>query len=82
MTSCLCGRQWTGLAQAHCPTCHEHFGSVHGFDQHRRSGHCQHPATVTHRNGRPWFKAKPGRYGITWTRDNPDGHYRARDKAS
>jgi len=26
--------------QAHCPTCHETFGGVTGFDAHRRNGKC------------------------------------------
>jgi hypothetical protein len=39
-------------SQAHCATCHETFGSVRGFDRHRRGGQCLDPATMPgiHRN--------------------------------
>jgi hypothetical protein len=29
--------------QAHCPTCHRHFGGVTGFDKHRSNNHCLDP---------------------------------------
>lgn len=65
--TCRCGRQWTGLSQAHCPTCHEHFSSVPNFDRHRPgSGGCKHPSEVTKRNGEPAFRASQNRLGITW----------------
>lgn len=83
LAHCACGRNWTGAAQAHCPTCHEHFGSVAGFDRHRSTGHCQHPAGVTTaKTDRPWFRAVTGPYGVTWVRDNPAGHYWAKEDAS
>jgi hypothetical protein len=63
---CSCRRLWTGLAQAHCPTCHEHFSSVAAFDRHRPRGICQHPSTVARRNGDPVFRASENRYGTTW----------------
>lgn len=31
---------------AHCSACHETFGSVSGFDRHRRSGICLEPETL------------------------------------
>lgn len=33
-------------AQAHCSVCHRTFGSVSGFDRHRRNGECIDPTTV------------------------------------
>lgn len=33
---CRCGQSWTGEAICHCPTCHRSFGSITGFDRHRR----------------------------------------------
>ena len=33
-------------SQAHCAVCHETFGSVSGFDRHRRGGECVDPATI------------------------------------
>jgi hypothetical protein len=65
--SCRCGRQWTGLSQAHCATCHQHFSSVANFDR-RRPGTtgCQDSATVTKRNGEPVFKPSVNRFGTTW----------------
>ena len=31
---------------AHCGACHRTFGSVTGFDRHRRNGECVDPATL------------------------------------
>lgn len=65
--SCRCGRHWTGLAQAHCPTCHEHFSTVANFDRHRPgSGGCKNPAEVTNRKGAAVFKPVTNRLGTTW----------------
>lgn len=33
-------------SMAHCPTCHRTFGSVGGFDQHRKQGECLDPADL------------------------------------
>jgi hypothetical protein len=47
-----CGKEWTGLAVAHCPTCCETFTGVTAFDAHRSGSHandtrhCLDPATV------------------------------------
>lgn len=46
MTACTtaCGRitpSW-----AHCGVCHQTFGGVRGFDDHRRDGHCLNPAEL------------------------------------
>jgi hypothetical protein len=65
--SCRCGRTWTGLAQAHCASgCHRHFGSVAGFDRHRRTGQCQDPAGIVARTGRRVFRSAEGPLGDTW----------------
>jgi hypothetical protein len=32
---------------AHCSACHVTFGSVSGFDKHRRAGECLDPATLS-----------------------------------
>ena len=72
--TCTCGRQWTGLAQAHCSTCHEHFGSVRGFDRHRASGHCQDPAGIVARSGRRVFRNAEGPFGGTWVLDSDRIH--------
>jgi hypothetical protein len=66
MAGCNCGRRWTGLAQAHCMSCHEHFGSVRGFDRHRPKGHCLNPEPMTRRDGRALYREDAGPYGITW----------------
>jgi hypothetical protein len=34
-------------SQAHCSVCHETFGSVSGFDRHRRGGQCLDPTEIT-----------------------------------
>lgn len=33
-------------SNAHCSACHETFGSVSGFDRHRRAGACVDPVTI------------------------------------
>lgn len=45
--SCLCGRQWAGLREAHCSVCHRHFSTPRNFDYHRSSGSCADPLTVS-----------------------------------
>jgi hypothetical protein len=73
---CNCGRRWTGLAQAHCMSCHEHFSSVTGFDKHRSTGRCTPPTDVRRGDGVPYFKPEESRFGTTWARNDPAGHYR------
>lgn len=77
IASCLCGRRWRGLAQAHCPTCHAHFSSVSGFDRHRSTGRCADPATITDPHGRPHFKPVDSDWGRMWVRDDPRPHPQA-----
>lgn len=79
---CNCGRHWSGLSQAHCTVCHEHFSSVAGFDRHRTTGRCVPPSNVTRRDGRPHFKADHNRFGTTWVEDDPRGHYRTRPESA
>lgn len=70
LTQCNCGRQWTGLSQAHCTTCHHHFSTVTNFDRHRPGGNCLHPAALTDRNGKPLFKPVTNNYGVTWVHNS------------
>lgn len=66
--NCNCGRTWTGLSQAHCTICHEHFSTVANFDRHKpsRSG-CMNPSTIVNRRtGKPVLKLSPGPLGGTW----------------
>lgn len=43
-----CGREWGGHREAHCATCHQHFGSTSAFDRHQRdvTGTCDFPGLV------------------------------------
>ena len=41
-----CDRRWTGLKEAHCSVCHEHFSSPYTFDAHRDRGRCKQPGRV------------------------------------
>lgn len=41
-----CGKKWRGVSRAHCGVCHETFGGVTGFDEHRRNGACLKPAAM------------------------------------
>ena len=36
-----CGAYWSGYRACHCPTCHNTFGGVTGFDLHRMGGDCR-----------------------------------------
>jgi hypothetical protein len=38
-----CHRSWTSKREAHCVTCHEHFGSNNAADQHWLNGRHVHP---------------------------------------
>lgn len=56
-----CPRKWYGLSEAHCATCHEHFGSMSGFDKHRKGGECLLPAerglvAAERRGGPTWVQ--------------------------
>jgi hypothetical protein len=65
--SCLCGRKWTGLSEAHCTVCHEHFSGVSAFDAHRPGNikGCVDPATL--RRGKvSLLEERKGPFGITW----------------
>lgn len=47
---CACGQRWTGARTAHCGACHQTFGGVNAFDQHRstagRLGSCTAPEAL------------------------------------
>ncbi|HET6914880.1 MAG TPA: hypothetical protein VFH56_02205 [Acidimicrobiales bacterium] len=67
MANCTCGREWTGLAQAHCSICHVHFSTVANFDRHKPSyAGCLDPAEITNRKGEALLRPDVGRFGITW----------------
>ncbi|MCM3886651.1 hypothetical protein [Frankia sp. R82] len=47
-----CPARWSGLAAAHCPTCHATFAAASWFDAHRRGGACLPPAGLLGPDGR------------------------------
>lgn len=62
-----CPRRWTGLAEAHCPTCHRHFGSVSAFDKHRVAGSCADPAALRGpKTGKPLLVPVQRASGEVW----------------
>ena len=70
-----CGRRWDGLEQAHCPTCHRHWGSVAAFDLHRQgpidARFCADPETIvwgpaSRYAGKPRLRGAEGPHGVTW----------------
>lgn len=73
-----CGKTWTGLRRAHCPTCHQTFNSDSAADKHRvgKHGpdrHCVDPATA----GlvpveQPW--------GTCWQTPGTDGRWGDREQ--
>lgn len=81
--SCRCGRGWDGLTQAHCATCHRHFGSVAAFDMHRQGSaddrFCADPEIIVRGEdskhaGRPRLRAAESPHGVVWISDNPEPH--------
>ena len=84
--SCNCGRRWDGYDQAHCASCHQHFGSVNGFDLHRVGSdgdrHCADPATLawgpkSKHAGKPRLRASGGPHGVTWVAEVQNSRFRA-----
>jgi hypothetical protein len=69
-----CGKSWTGLRRAHCPSCHETFNSDSAADKHRVGKHgidrrCADPATVgLVAVEQPWGTCwqTPGIEGAAW----------------
>lgn len=59
-----CGARWSGTQTSHCARCHQTFGGVGHFDQHRKDGQCQDPAKIG-------LTLLPGRAFRCWGR--PDG---------
>ncbi|WP_435820481.1 FDXHR family putative zinc-binding protein [Micromonospora aurantiaca (nom. illeg.)] len=41
-----CENLWTGVARAHCSSCHETFDTVKLFDMHRDRGKCKKPLSL------------------------------------
>lgn len=75
MASCSgCDRKWTGVRQAHCSGCHEHFSSPFTFDAHQKRGKCLTPARV--RVGGRSLVQKQYKDGPVWVLDM-DGVYDA-----
>lgn len=71
---CQCGRKWTGRAEAHCGWCHEHFGSIRAFDNHRvvTDGKrvCRAPGSLRFesgaRKGEPKLRPVHRAHGTVW----------------
>lgn len=72
-----CGRQWEGLKECHCASCHESFSTEANFDRHRvfdrdgdwSSRRCLTPAelaALTNRNGTPVLAQSQRKHGFVW----------------
>lgn len=66
MTTCKCGREWTGLTECHCSACHRQFSSIGPFDTHRTGDRCNDPAEMTTKTGRARFVALGRKNGTVW----------------
>lgn len=88
MASCECGREWTGMSEAHCaaPGCHESFSTVANFDAHRvfredgdwNTRGCLNSAEIDSlrsKSGRKLFDRSPRKAGYVWVGagSNPHG---------
>lgn len=74
--SCRCGRQWTGLREAHCTVCHRHFSTPRNFDYHRQATEnatvCLDPTEVSVEGGHA-MRAKDTVWGPLYVLDKE--HY-------
>lgn len=62
-----CHRSWTGLKEAHCVTCHEHFSTDAHAESHRGSrGACVHPASVLRKDGEARMRLTDRGSGPVW----------------
>lgn len=65
--TCRCGRAWHSLTEAHCRTCHRHFGSVDAFDRHHPGRtDCPDPSSLRSANGNPVLRLVDRANGPTW----------------
>jgi hypothetical protein len=65
-----CGRWWTGVARAHCPSCHEVFSCDSAAERHRvgptGARQCASPGTVG-------LIARGMPFGVLWGWPGPEG---------
>lgn len=85
MTRCgTCGTTWHGLTECHCARCHQHFGSVRGFDEHRvgpdDDRRCADPATLIRADGSPRLVGVPRGDRTVWIGNDPRPHPKARER--
>lgn len=71
MTRCGgCDRVWTGIAEAHCTTCHRHFTGITAFDEHRGGPdddrRCADPAMLVDGRGDPKLSERLRASGPVW----------------
>jgi hypothetical protein len=67
--ACLATCIQASPTNAHCAACHTTFGSVSGFDRHRRAGECLNPRSlgfVCARNGIWRYPAPDPTQRIIW----------------
>jgi len=80
-----CERRWDGLTEAHCATCHAHFGSTGAFDLHRvgridpydpalDTRCCGDPVALTSRTGRLLLVAARRASGTVWVQRHTRPH--------
>ncbi|QCX81203.1 hypothetical protein C9F11_38100 [Streptomyces sp. YIM 121038] len=63
-----CGSWWTGAERSHCGGCCRTFSSLTAFDQHRKGGRCNNPATIA-------LAARQKPHGTLWGWPAPIGGY-------
>lgn len=71
-----CPRTWAGLAEAHCASCHQTFGSVTGFDKHRYGGICLWPADIRRAGGQRVYDLRVRTGGSVWVLARVGGHWK------
>jgi hypothetical protein len=72
-----CHRSWSGIAEAHCMVCHEHFSAPTVYDKHRKGTACMSPAAMAEavtKAGNTVFMQVGRKDGLVWSgwRDSGD----------
>lgn len=72
--SCVCGRKWAGLREAHCTLCHRQFSTVRNFDAHRINRgpvtECVDPLTIPGRDGKRRMRIRESAWGDVYVLDS------------
>lgn len=65
-----CGKEWSSLTEAHCPSCCAHFTSDSAFNRHlapvQAMEPCHDPAEMRDKKRRKVFEQVQRKHGLVW----------------